>query len=355
MQYSYHKTAIIIFFGLSFFYIFFYTLRNNTAPKNITIINPGSYPGNTSKNPEDSVPSSYTNKQRQIPSRDRAALPAAIRRERLKWGFYESSSSPQKILALEQVLGKSPDMIAVFIHWGNENQFPDYLTPITKDQEKTLVIFWEATDYAVKSPEQPRFSYDAILRGSWDDYMGVFAADAKSYGGPIILIPFSEMNGDWFPWSGTKNGNTPEKEILAYRHIHDIFADAPNVKFGWAPNNDSIPDTPENSLDKYYPGGEYVDIVGVDGFNFGDPWQTFDEMFRAPLSVLAEYNKPIYIFSFATAEGTSKAEWITDTFTKGIPKYPKIAGWIWFNENKEKDWRINSDPNALAAFKAVLP
>lgn len=279
----------------------------------------------------------------------------AAPRHPLTWGFYGSSFDPQKILALEQTLGKSPDYVAAFVHWGNENRFPAHLSPIVKDRGKTLVIFWEATDYTNKSPEQPRFSYDTILRGDWDSYMKYFAAEAKSYGGSIILIPFSEMNGDWFPWSGTKNGNTPEKAILAYRHVHDMFAGAPNVKFGFAPNNESFPNTPENSLDKYYPGDAYADIVGVDGFNFGNPWQTFDEMFSAPLTVLSKYDKPIYIFSFASAEGENKAAWITDTFTKQIPKYPKIAGWIWFNENKERDWRIDSDPNALAAFQAILP
>jgi hypothetical protein len=273
----------------------------------------------------------------------------------VKWGFYVHSGDPQKILELEQTLGKSPDHIAVFIHWGNENKFPFHLAPVIKDRGKTLIIFWEATDYTVGTADQPRFSYDAILRGDWDAYITSFAADAKNYNAPIVLIPFSEMNGDWFPWSGTKNGNTPEKAILAYRHLHDMFAGVLNVKFGFAPNNDSVPNMPENSLNKYYPGDAYVDIVGVNGFNFSNPWQTFDEMFGAPLAVLSAYDKPIYIFSFASAAGANKATWITDTFTKDIIKHPKIAGWIWFNENKERDWRVDSDPISLAAFKAILP
>jgi hypothetical protein len=272
----------------------------------------------------------------------------------LQWGFY-AGWGPEEILELEKTLGKTPNHVAVFIHWGNENQFPMSLSPIIREKGQTLVIFWEATDYTVGTVNQPKFSYDAILRGDWDTYMRSFAADAKSYGGPIILIPFSEMNSDWFPWSGTKNGNTPAKAILAYQHVHDIFSEAPNVKFGWAPNNDSLPNTPENSMDKYYPGDAYVDYVGIDGFNFGNPWQTFDDMFAGPLAILASYHKPIYIFSFASADGPDKANWITNTFTKDMPKYPKIAGWIWFNENKERDWRVNSDPDSFAAFKAILP
>ncbi len=272
----------------------------------------------------------------------------------LQWGF-TSGWQPESMTALSQTIGQEPDMIAVFTHFGNENQFPHYLAPTIRDTGKTLVIFWEYTDYNVASPYQPRFSYDAMLRGDWDSYMRSFAAEAKAYGGPVILIPFSEMNGNWFPWSGTQNGNTPAKMIQSYRHIHDLFAGVPNVKFGWAPNNGSVPDIAENSIQSYYPGDAYVDYVGVDGFNFGYPWETFDQVFGRPLSVLSGYNKPIYLFSMASADGPNKAAWITDAFTVQIPKYPKIAGWIWFNENKERDWRVNSDPNSLAAFQAIIP
>jgi hypothetical protein len=60
------------------------------------------------------------------------------------------------------------------------------------------------------------------------------------------------------------------------------------------------------------------------------------------------------IFSTSCAPGPQKAPWITD-FGAQIKKHPKIVGWIWFNENKEKDWRVWSDNNSLSAFKAILP
>ncbi|MBI2120292.1 MAG: hypothetical protein HYT94_01555 [Parcubacteria group bacterium] len=346
------KTSAFLFFGCTILFgLSFFSLPKSDA-----------VPGNTTESPTPApLPASAPVTSDQSPITSVPAVIVPIPKINMplprpqKWGFYENRSEPEKILALEQTLGKSPDMIAVFIHWGNENGFPFYLVHTIKDRGKTLVIFWEATDYAAGGAEQPRFSYDAILRGDWDEYMRSFAADAKAYGAPVILIPFSEANGDWFPWSGTRNGNTPEKAILAYRHVHDMFTNAENVKFGWAPNNDSFPERPENSIEKYYPGDTYVDYVGVNGFNFGDPWQTFDEMFRAPLALLATYNKPIYIFSFASAAGVNKPVWVTETFTKDIFKYPKVEGWIWFNENKERDWRIDSEQETLTAFKAILP
>lgn len=267
------------------------------------------------------------------------------------WGVYPGWK-PADFSDFEVKVGGKIDLAGVFVHWGNENQFPQEMATWTKNTNKILVIYWEAMDYNTSTTEDPRFSYKQIINGKWDTYIKSFADSAKEFGGSVILIPFSEANGDWNTWSGTKNGNSPALHIEAYRHIRKLFAGVNNVKFGWAVNNYSIPDIPENAIDKYYPGDDYVDYVGVDGFNFGNPWQSFDEVFGKTLAELKKYNKPVYIFSMACAQGSKKADWIEDAMVK-IQK-SKIAGWIWFNENKERDWRVWSDEKSFKAFAAGL-
>lgn len=270
-----------------------------------------------------------------------------------KWGAY-AGWRDSDIVEFEEKAGKNFDFLATFSHWGNNHQFPSHLAKFAKEKGRTLVIFWEATDYNIASVWQPKYSYDAVLAGSWDSYIKEFAAAAKAYGGPVILIPYSEMNGNWFPWGAMVNGNTPAKGVAAYRHIRDVFGQVSNVKFGWAPNSNSVPDTPENKIELYYPGDAYVDYVGVDGFNFGTPWYTFSQVFTDPLTRLSKYNKPMYIFSMASADGPQKAAWMEDAFFTQMPKYPLLQGWIWFNENKERDWRVWSDPQSYAVFKKAI-
>ena len=258
------------------------------------------------------------------------------------WGAY-AGTALSDVTTLESLVGAKTDLVATFYGWGDS--FPTAHGPSVRDQGKTLVIFWE--QYGV--------TLDQIANGSQDAYMKQFAAAAKAYNGPVILAPFHEMNGNWTPWNGTLPGNSPQKLILAWRHMHDLFEGTTNVRFAWVVNSDSVPDTAANAHTVYYPGDTYVDIVAVDGFNFGSPWQSFDTVFRTPLNLLAQYNKPIYILSMASAQGSGKAAWITDAFTVQIPKYPLIDGWVWFNENKEANWLVNSDPASLAAFKAIIP
>jgi beta-mannanase len=247
--------------------------------------------------------------------------------------------------SLETAVDDKMDMQAVFAGW-EKDAFPSYMSGSVKSAGKTLVIYWE--HYGT--------TLDNIISGKDDAIIADFAADAKAYAGNVILVPFHEMNGNWDPWDGPVGNNTPAKVISAWKHVHDKFAGIGNVKWGWAPNNVSVPNTTANKMEAYYPGDAYVDYVGVDGFNFNDgQWQTFSQVFDDSLKRLAAYKKPIYIFSMASAEGSQKAAWIKDAITVQMPKYANLKGFIWFNEDKEKDWRIESDAASVAAFKAALP
>jgi hypothetical protein len=258
--------------------------------------------------------------------------------ENKEWGVYTGGTA-SSFAGFENQVGKKANMQAVFIGW--YEKFPGDMALPLKSNGQTLVIFWEQYDVTL----------DEIISGSTDSYIKQFADDAESYGGQVVLAPFHEMNGDWNPWSGASPGNSPEKVVEAWKHIRGLFPiNNTNIKWAWVVNNDSSPNTADNQIDRYYPGDNYTDYVGVDGFNFGDPWQTYSEIFSTPLNNLKTYNKPIYIFSIASAEGPKKATWISDALSH-IKKDPDIRGFIWFNENKEKNWLVNSDSLSLDAFR----
>ena len=259
------------------------------------------------------------------------------------WGAYAGDSTTDAA-NFESQVGHKINLQAIFVDLGSDN-FPSQFGVTVRDQDKTLIIFWEPYNA----------SLDSIISGNFDNYITQFAVAAKTYGGQVILAPLHEMNGDWDPWGGTVGTNSPAKVIAAWQRIHDLFGGVSNVKFGWVVNNDSVPDIAANQLENYYPGAAYVDYVGVDGFNFGDPWQSFSEIFDGALARLKVYNKPVYIFSFASAESSNKPAWITDALTVQIPKHLEVKGWVWFNQNKEKNWLVWSSDAALAAFKATLP
>ena len=252
------------------------------------------------------------------------------------WGAYTGNTA-ESFLSFQNEVGKQANINAVFLNFGDP--FPNDLANFLKNKNQTLLIFWEPGTTTLQN----------IINGEHDNYIKTFAMQIKNYKNSVILVPMPEMNGNWDVWDGSYGTNSPAEVVLAWKHIHGFFSGVTNVKFGWDVNNNSVPDTPENAINNYYPGANYVDYVGVDGFNFGNPWQSYSDIFSSALQQLKTYKKPIYIFSMACAEAPQKADWISDALNK-IKSDSNISGWVWFNENKEQNWLVNSNPAALQAF-----
>lgn len=202
---------------------------------------------------------------------------------------------------------------------------------------------------------------EIIAAGTYDAYVATFAQAAKNWGNLVFLRFAHEMNGDWYPWDGYHNGEAaaPAKYIAAWRRLHDIFvqAGATNVRWVWSPNNQSHPGSTWNAAVNYYPGDAYVDWIGIDGYNFGQgDWQSFEQLFAAAYATFESYGKPLMISEFASADDLvlSKADWITDAFLQIRTNYQLLRIFVWFNKDKERDWRVNSSAPALAAYKTAL-
>jgi len=199
--------------------------------------------------------------------------------------------------------------------------------------------------------EPAGIDFKKIVDGSLDATIKARASGAKQLGKPFFLDFAAEMNGDE-AWSG----NDAKLYVDAYRHIHDLFvaAGATNVVWAWCPNVTDTDGSNKTTLD-YYPGDSYVDWTGVDGYNWGSgDWQTFKEVFKDIYPLLAGKKKPILIGEMSSSEtGGDKAAWISAMIPTLKTSYPLIKGVIWFDVDKERDWRINSSASTLAAFKAM--
>ncbi|MEQ7739105.1 hypothetical protein, partial [Escherichia coli] len=64
--------------------------------------------------------------------------------------------------------------------------------------------------------------------------------------------------------------------------------------------------------------------------------------------------KPILVAETASTEvGGSKAAWNTDLVSY-LAAQPDVMGFVWFNLQKEADWRINSSDASASALKSAL-
>jgi Glycosyl hydrolase family 26 len=199
-------------------------------------------------------------------------------------------------------------------------------------------------------------SLQQIAAGGRDSWFAAAASAARSFGRPFYLRFAPEMNGRSAPWGAA---NPPRVFVDAWRHVHAIFAarGATNVKWVWSPNvfggGSAVDFRP------YYPGSDVVDVLALDGYNWGalDVWQTYSQVFGPSYDVLTRLDatKQVMIAETATTElGGNKASWIRSAFTREIPaRTPRVRIVVWFDVNKETDWRVESSPQALSAYRSV--
>jgi len=260
-----------------------------------------------------------------------------------------------ELYAFEHRMDEQVDIAATAVHWGNERDFPEAYANLVTPRGTTLLIYWYPMDYRKGAKGQSEFHFSEILAGEWDEYIDSFTQAAARNGGDIIIAPFEEVNGSWTYWNGDSGTyGTKEEYIETFRYLRDKFKNTPSVRFAWIVNQVSVPDTAENAISAYYPGDAYVDVIGINAFNFGAPWLSFDTLVARAVGEVLPYHKPIYITSTASAPGEEKAEWIQDMFASTYFKNDTLKGFIWFNENKERDWSVWSDVSSEEAFKDAL-
>lgn len=261
------------------------------------------------------------------------------------------------VKALEKKTGKKFASVMWYQDWSSLFN-PDLADRAIKNGAIPHIV-WEPWLWSDKE----RIKLDNIIAGEWDSHIKEWAKDIKAWGKPVFLRWGHEFNIEGYPWCTVNNGRNPKKYVEAYRRVVNIFRreGARNAKFVWCPMNESWPQEPWNEMDKAYPGDDYVDWIGLDGYNWGTSrewsrWLSFKELFRdAARSLWRKHpSKPIMIAEFGSAaKGGDKAKWIRE-INDELKKMPYIRALNWFDELKETDWRIESSPSTLSAFKALI-
>jgi beta-mannanase len=290
-----------------------------------------------------------------------------VTRASVEFGAYVSGApwDPAKLDTYAALVGGRPSLIEWYQDWAHPGvrEFDPVKMDAVANRGALPVVTWNPWDDSAGA-SQPAYTLRTISAGAYDSYIRQWAHDAAAWGRPFSLRFAPEMNGDWFPWGMGVGGNTSADYVAAWRHVVDIFRQggATNVSWVWCPN---IADAPQVTFASLYPGDSYVDWVGLDGYNWGasqpnDPykhWTAFSDLFGASYAALMSLTaKPMIIAETASTElGGDKAQWITQGLLTDLPaRFPNVRAVIWFDENKETDWRVNSSATALTAFRTVV-
>lgn len=255
------------------------------------------------------------------------------------------------IEAFQTLQNRHIDIISLFVVWDvNDWNWTKTHADIAVTNKSTLLVTWMANG----------FSTQQIINGNADTYLKAYAEGVKAYGKEIWLRPFHEANGDWYDWGIAKKGagNTNQTLIGAWKHVVTVFRNlgVTNVKWVWTTN---ATNSGSASFTGWFPGDEWVDMVSIDGYNWGtaqswSSWQSFTQVFTPAYNALSISSKPLFIPEFSCSEhGGNKGQWITEMFNDIPSKFPRIFALMWFSQSKsaEADWAVNTSDAALKAWK----
>jgi beta-mannanase len=195
---------------------------------------------------------------------------------------------------------------------------------------------------------------DEVATGRHDVYLRTLSEAVRKLGRPVFMRYGHRMdasdNREWV--------HSPSSFIAAWRHVHDVFADLP-VSWAWTPTADAFGG---GQADQWYPGDQYVDWIGADGFNgYGcgvtTAWRELADIFGDFYAWGKGRDKPLMIAETGSTEDPAdpgrKGRWFDNATRTLATRMPNVEAVVYFHAAKRCEWRADSSPESLAGFRRM--
>jgi len=294
----------------------------------------------------------------------------------MQWGifmqdFYESGFD-NKLVKMEQDLDYTFPLILYYRHFPT-HEFPTDVMQENYESGRLVELTLQLTD----NNNMDMFAKSPLLeiyRGNMDEELRQWARAAADFGHPFLFRLNNEMNSDWTSYGGVVNLADPAIFTAVWQRIYRIFEEegVDNCLWIFNPHDRQAPPSDWNNSLAYYPGNEYVHLIGVTGYNNGtyytqwaEEWREFDTIYD---QIWEEYSPrfgsfPWIITEFASSGiGGDKAAWIRNMFDH-IETYPNIRMAVWFSfadfddangGTPARTYWLDETPETLAAFRQGL-
>jgi beta-mannanase len=303
------------------------------------------------------------------------------------FGAEEDHVTKRTIINFEKMIGKKLAWAYFSNNWGSNGiAFPEASVRTIHDLGIVPFIRIMPRSNFDRGTIDPEFTLQSIIDGKFDNDIRRWADNAKRVGIPLMLEFGTEVNGDWFPWSGILNGggikngygdpsypDGPERFRDAYRHVVNLFRDegVRNITWCFHVTTKDTGSTLEswNNMKNYYPGDDYVDWIGLSVYGADKPaskWKSFTDILDKAYPELASISntKPLALFEFGILEDPqqgNKTKWISDALNSlESGRYPRIKAISYWNEIFTDgklgaiDFRINSSADTAELYKQII-
>ena len=286
---------------------------------------------------------------------------------RLHGGGTDASAKLRAISSVEDQIGRGFDIDHQFYRWddfADPYNLENYVK-VSAQEGRIPFLSWKPV-----YRDNRNISWKSIADGSHDSLIRQKAKNIKSLGMPVFVSFDHEANsrvGKFVP-GDTGGGHiktdagSEAEYVAAWRHIHKVFEQqgATNVSWVWLMTRTPFGGD-ANFADRLYPGGNYVDWVGLDPYNFFHGHRTWNNLD----SLMGDYtkwidsrniNKPWMLGEWGTVEDPNqsgrKADWYRKAATY-IESEPRLKAVVHFESKPDFDWRFDSSASSKSGFTEV--
>jgi endoglucanase len=220
-------------------------------------------------------------------------------------------------------------------------------------RNRALVVTLEPWTWTRDERNTPEALQAGIADGTYDGNMTAICSVLGTLQSPVTLRWAHEMDDDngQFIWAGWQ----PDTYVAAFRQMIDICrAVAPDINVMWSPLGDE-------GMEAYYPGDDYVDLVGISVFGlqafdqaeFGRD-RTFTEILGPRYARAAVFGKPVVVAEVAYSGTQAYVDGWESELRKPRPEYPELVGVVYFNQREVYPWPDNLGlPDWRQAFRVT--
>ena len=294
----------------------------------------------------------------------------------MTWGIFMQdfyvSGFDNELTAMEEKLDYTFPLILYYRHFPT-HEFPTEVMQENYEAGRLVELTLQLTD----NNNTDMFAKSTLLeiyRGNMDQELRQWARAAADFGHPFLFRLNNEMNSDWTSYGGVVNLADPAIFTAVWQRIYRIFEEegVDNCLWIFNPHDRQAPPSDWNNSLAYYPGNEYVHLIGVTGYNNGtyytqwaEEWREFDVIYD---QIWEEYYPRFGDFSWIITEfassgiGGDKVAWINSMFDH-IGDYPNIRMAVWFSfadfddangGTPARTYWLDETPETLEAFRQGL-
>ncbi|MDT3401463.1 glycosyltransferase [Mucilaginibacter terrae] len=252
-------------------------------------------------------------------------------------------TSVSKVNQLQSAAKVHFNLISMYVAWGDSSRcLPSRQAMDSIYSNRSIpIITWEPWQVLFSNKVNKKKDtkvFANITSGGYDAYLTKFALSLKATRQPVFLRFAHEADNPFYPWSA-RGENTPAEFKAAWKYVHQYFdrLGVYNVFWVWNPWK-------AQNAQRYFPGNDFVDWVGITGLNFGSfnddkKSYSFAQLY-SPFHKLGlmKYKLPVIIAEFGSLQQNgSQRQWLTQARRDIKTQFKEVQGLVLFNTAFDKN------------------